>query len=344
MVDFFKDAPSVKIYVKPDIVQFEREIQARQEPAILKGLIDDWPILEIAKQGPKLFCDFLKSQATSEPMKTYLGPHEMGGRFSYSEDAIGRNFDYCQMNFSSFADRLMAEHSAPNPAFLYAGSLDLNRYFPQLLSDISVPLISSEYAPRAAMWIGNRTIIPAHWDEPDNMACVIAGRRRFTLLPIDQIGNLYFGPFENTLAGQQTSMVDFDNPDFERFPRFRNAQHHAMAADLEAGDILYMPNLWIHHVRSLESFGLMINFWWGAPDSDVNDLPYYALIHAMLALKDRSYREKQKWQSLFEHYVFQSENPLAHVPIPARGVFAGFTPQTRAYARQMIMRILKSKE
>ena len=276
MVDFFKDAPSVKIYVKPDIVQFEREIQARQEPAILKGLIDDWPILEIAKQGPKLFCDFLKSQATSEPMKTYLGPHEMGGRFSYSEDAIGRNFDYCQMNFSSFADRLMAEHSAPNPAFLYAGSLDLNRYFPQLLSDISVPLISSEYAPRAAMRIGNRTIIPAHWDEPDHIACV--------------------------------------------------------------------PNLWIHHVRSLESFGLMINFWWGAPDSDVNDLPYYALIHAMLALKDRSYREKQKWQSLFEHYVFQSENPLAHVPIPARGVFAGFTPQTRAYARQMIMRILKSKE
>ena len=88
----------------------------------------------------------------------------------------------------------------------------------------------------ASLWIGNRTRTAAHFDLPQNIACVISGRRRFTVFPIGQLPNLYVGPLDFTPAGQAISLVDFHAPDFERYPRFREALRHAQVAELEPGD------------------------------------------------------------------------------------------------------------
>src|SRR5438046_2841198 len=78
---------------------------------------------------------------------------------------------------------------------------------------------------------------------PHKLASVTAGSRRCTWIPIEQIDNLYIGPIDNKLAGQPISLVDFAQPDFERFPKFREAIAHAEIAELEPGDTLYMPSL-----------------------------------------------------------------------------------------------------
>ena len=63
-------------------------------------------------------------------------------------------------------------------------------------------------APIKSIWIGNSSIVPPHFDVPDNIAFVCSGKRRFTLFPPDQVKNLYIGPLEFTPAGQPISLVD----------------------------------------------------------------------------------------------------------------------------------------
>jgi oxalate decarboxylase/phosphoglucose isomerase-like protein (cupin superfamily) len=59
--------------------------------------------------------------------------------------------------------------------------------------------------------------------------------------------------------------VSFRDPDFTRFPRFREALKHAIVAELEPGDALYIPSLWWHHVESIGVLNAMVNYWWSAP-------------------------------------------------------------------------------
>ena len=70
------------------------------------------------------------------------------------------------------------------------------------------------------------------------------------------------GPLDFTLAGQPVSMVQLDEPDFARYPKFREALAAGCTADLEPGDALYIPYMWWHHVRMTGPFNVLVNFWW----------------------------------------------------------------------------------
>jgi hypothetical protein len=128
------------------------------------------------------------------------------------------------------------------------------------------PLLAASVQPR--IWLGSGVVTPAHFDESSNVACVVAGRRRFTLLPPEQVANLYIGPLGFAPTGTPISLVSFREPDFQRFPLFREAQAAALVAELGAGDAIYIPPLWWHHVESLERLNALVNYWWkGAPEA-----------------------------------------------------------------------------
>jgi len=92
-----------------------------------------------------------------------------------------------------------------------------------------------------SIWLGNRTCIAPHFDNTENLACVVGGRRRFTMFPPEQIRNLYVGPLDLTPAGQPISLVDVRNPDLSRFPRFAEALAAAEVAELAPGDCRLHP-------------------------------------------------------------------------------------------------------
>ena len=107
--------------------------------------------------------------------------------------------------------------------------------------------------------IGNRAKVATHNDPLNNIACNVAGHRRFTLFPPEQIGNLYMGPLHVTPAGTPISMVHLTNPDLERFPRFSDAMESASVAELEPGDALFIPYQWYHHVEALDPLNILID-------------------------------------------------------------------------------------
>ena len=169
------------------------------------------------------------------------------------------------------------------------------------------------------IWIGNAVKVQTHYDLWNNIACVLAGRRRFTLFPPDQLPNLYPGPLDITPAGVPVSMVPLENPDFERFPRFKDALAAAKVAELEPGDALYIPYGWWHHVQSLTSFNVLVNYWW-ANTSPLTS-PLDSLLHCMLALRDLPEAERTVRRNLFDYYVFQTSGvPFAHLPPNLHGL------------------------
>src|SRR5262249_13334451 len=144
---------------------------------------------------------------------------EAQGRIFYSDDYNGFNFLRNRLPLTQVMEQLLRYAPHPNPPAVAVQSALLADCAPSLAGGPRLPLLADTVAPR--IWMGNAITTPAHIDESHNIACVVAGRRRFTLFPTEQVANLYLGPLDFTPTGSPISLVDFKKPDFERFPRFR---------------------------------------------------------------------------------------------------------------------------
>jgi hypothetical protein len=320
MVDIARRTPVVAVSSPKDI-PFD-EILREQKPMIFRGLARDWPLVRLGLEGPEPAMTYLAAFAKGQRVVAYRGAPEIKGRFFYDDTVTGMNFQAGREPLDAVLDdisRHLADEAAPS---VYVGSTDLDTYLPGFRerNDLGLdPEVFGGEPPLVSIWIGNRTTAAAHYDMSNNIACCLVGRRRFTLFPPDQVGNLYPGPLEPTPGGQAVSMVDFENPDHDRFPGFRDALAAAQVAELEPGDVLVYPALWWHQVEALDAFNVLVNYWWNSAPGFM-DTPMNTLLHGLLSLRDRPDFEKQGWRELFDHYVFgPSDRAGAHLPEAARG-------------------------
>jgi hypothetical protein len=201
-----------------------------------------------------------------------------------------------------------------------------------------MPLLPESVVPN--LWIGGRAIVGPHNDAPENIACVVAGRRRFRLFPPEAIADLYVGPLEHNPAGRPVSFVSVTAPDLEKYPRYARALAASREAILEPGDAIYIPSLWWHSVESLAPFNLLANYWWDAPGSRAAQLEA-ALVHALLAMGSLSPPQRAAWRAMFDHLVFRAHgDPVAHIPPEVRGLQGAPTPDLRDRMRNLIRRSL----
>jgi hypothetical protein len=216
----------------------------------------------------------------------------------------------------------------------------INRYLPGMEAENRLPQGFVPEDVDGRIWLGSRVAIAAHFDPSDNIACCVAGSRRFTLFPPEQVENLYVGPFEFTPAGATISMVDFDRPDYQRFPRFREAEAAACSAVLQAGDALYRPYLWWHHVRSLDAVNGLVNYWWTRVPDRASD-PRNVLLHAMLALRTLPPNYRDAWRSMFEYYVFRADSSAGeYLPEERRGILGDLGPEAVKNLKAALSQVL----
>ncbi|WNO52369.1 cupin-like domain-containing protein [Stakelama saccharophila] len=314
-----------------DAHEFAEGIATRSAPVVLRGQVAAWPAVAAGRGGHRALADYVARFAGGAPAETLVGPPEIGGRFFYRDDMRGLNFKREQIPLRRLMVELLriADQSAP-PA-LYANAATADEHLPGWAEENR---LAFDPGGPARLWVGNATQVATHYDRSPNIACVVAGKRRFTLFPPDQIANLYIGPIDRTIAGPPASMVDPDAPDLTRYPRFSDALKHAQVAELEPGDALFIPSLWWHHVRAFGAINVLVNYW--RDDAELPS-PFVALVHAMMSVRDLPHAEKTAWRSWFDHYVFgaNADRAADHLPDFIRGVLgppsAERTKQLRAY-------------
>lgn len=308
------------------------------QPLVLRGLAAHWPMVRAALASQQEASAYLRRFYGDSPVIALLGKPEIGGRFFYNEDLSGFNFQPARVRLDGVLAELANHRDDAAPPALYVGSTTIDTCLPGFRAENDIDLHGRDAL--ASIWIGNRTRIAAHYDLPDNIACVAAGRRRFTLFPPEQLANLYVGPLDFTPAGQAISLVDFHAPDFERFPKFAEALRFGQQAELEPGDAIFIPSMWWHHVEALEPFNVLVNYWW-RQSPDYMDTPTNALMLAIMTVRDLPPEQRKAWEGLFHHYVFgQDAQTSAHIPPAAQRMLAPLDEDgTRAIRAQLLKRM-----
>lgn len=317
--------------------ELDKRLRGAREPFMVRGLAGDWPLVKAGFEGADCARRYLVERGRNRSFPVNVGVPGGGDRLFYDAD-MGMNFRMANGPLGPILEGIAANEDKPDAPVIYLSSIDLELYFKGLAAENRLPL--GERKPIESIWIGSRTRIAAHTDVPHNLAVCAVGRRRFTLFPPDQYRNLYPGPLENTPAGRPVSMVDFHNPDFESFPRFREALDKALAADLEPGDAIFIPSLWWHHIEGLSPFNVLINYWWRDVPAFLGQ-PEDALNHAILSIRDLPEAQKAIWRELFDYYVFANGADVTdHIPEAARGILAPLDARSAGQIRAFLLRNL----
>jgi len=322
-----------------DRAVFENEILPANRPAVLRGLLRDWPAVKAARESQTGLVNYIKRCDTGGAVNAMIGPPEIKGRFFYSDDFQGFNFGSRQVSISAAMDTLMSLAEDPQPPAIALQAMYVPDIMPSFLEENKLPLLGSDIGPR--IWIGNRSMIATHFDNNHNIACVVGGSRRFTVFPPGQVANLYIGPLLRTPGGSPISIVDLRNPDHARFPKFRQALESAEEAVLEPGDAIFIPILWWHGVESLDSLNILVNYWWNDAESE-KDRPFLSLVHSMLLLSRLPAAQRESWRALFDYFVFQTHGEAgSHLPEDVHDVQGHLTPEERDQVKALLAEPLK---
>jgi len=320
-----------------DFARFHDEIRPAGEPVVMRGMVRDWPAVAAALESDRAIVDYLIAGRPTRPVGAIAARPEERGRFFYNAEITGFNFVSGRGHMEQFLRDLLAVGDDPDPPAMAMQSELIPEVLPAF-AQANVLSLLTNVAPR--MWIGNRIRVSPHCDLMENVGCVVAGRRRFTLFPPEQVVNLYPGPFELTPAGTPVSMVDMQEPDLARYPRYPTAWATAQRAELAPGDAIYIPYMWWHGVDSLDPVSMLVNYWWNDVPEHIST-PYDAMLHNILAFRHLPRRERDVWRTMLDYYIFESEgDPAAHLPEHARGMMGAPTPDLFARLRATLRKIV----
>jgi hypothetical protein len=311
------------------------ELLSRKRPVVVRGLAADWPMVRAPDKAA-----YLKSLDSGVRTEMIVSSPEHQGRLFYTEDMAGLNFTKEPATVSAVLDRLQRAAASSEPETIAAQAVTVADALPGFARENRLALLDPAIGPR--IWIGNRVATAIHHDMVSNLAVAVAGRRRFTLFPPDQVANLYIGPFEFTPAGTPASLLDPEAPDLERFPRAAEAMAQALTAELEPGDAIYIPHMWWHHVRSLDDLSVLVNYWWDeAPPPQPGLAPINALIHALLSFEGLPDEQRAAWQAMFDHFVFHANgDPNGHIPEERRGIRGKLNAESKARLRRTLAQMM----
>ena len=205
-------------------------------PVLVQNAMDDWAAMDSASS----------SRWSVERIQTVAGlrlvPVEIGSR--YTDDS----WTQALMTVKEFIESFMTG-STEEGKMGYLAQHNLLDQVKELKDDVEIP----EYCytgedPDINAWFGPAaTVSPLHTDPKHNFLCQVFGKKYIRLYKRDQSSKLY--PFDGIMLFN-TSQVDLENADLERFPTFREAV--GFECILNPGEMLYIPPKCWHFVKALD--------------------------------------------------------------------------------------------
>ncbi|PIA18323.1 Clavaminate synthase-like protein [Coemansia reversa NRRL 1564] len=231
----------------------------RSCPFIIEDAISFWPAFSQSKWSN---LDYMRQTAGHYR----LVPIEHGKK--YTDEQWTQKL----IPFGEFLDSISnSSGKSDNPCY-YLAQHNLLKQAPALNRDFVLPDYTQVETGRRTVpvdaadnldgvivniWIGpSETVSPLHYDVFDNVFAQIFGYKYFRLYSHRETPNLYPHSSESLLAN--TSQIDVESPDIEKYPRSTKAQY--LECVVKPGDLLYIPPRWWHYVRSL-STSSSISMW-----------------------------------------------------------------------------------
>lgn len=253
---------------------FRSRIVALGEPLVLRGVIRDWPAI---------------TAWTPEGLEKRLGSIEL--RFKHSRTHQHPNFHAASkaetfaikpLLFRDFVHSVQNGPSAERANLLFTGDeqfvwrrrngqIETNPALLPLLEDITLPeCIPEQELYTVWAWFSGKGV--RTWLHYDNNGChnvnaQVSGSKRALLFPPDDLEHIpLFDPTQS--PAYNYSPLDIEAPTAEQAVALAKA--HPWTAELEAGDVLFIPAHWLHTFEHLGTFNANLNFWWKA-DQPLND-------------------------------------------------------------------------
>lgn len=337
--DIFSELKSVAETSASSLAEL-RPFMEKGQPFIVRGLVADWPLVQKGLDSGKAARCYLQSKSREMPFVVTVGPPNINGRIFYRDD-MSMNSKMGKSPLNQIFEQIDQCEDQQQQPVVYMSSVNVKMFFDGLHEENNFDFEGRDVLE--SIWIGTRTRIAAHNDFPDNLACVAVGQRRFTVFPPSEFRNLYVGPIDNTPAGRSVSMVDFHKPDFDKFPKFRDALTVGQTATLNPGDAIYIPSMWWHHVEGLSPFNVLVNYWWRETPRYLGS-PQNALNHAIMTIRDLPRHEREHWRELFEYYAFENASEVTdHIPEHGRGVLAPMDVESAARMRGFLIKMLSNE-
>lgn len=179
-----------------------------------------------------------------------------------SSPATGKTHQHAAANEMPMRDYL---------ELLKNGEKDLRIFFynilagaPQLIDDMRYPDIGLKFFKKLPVLFvgGTGARVQMHFDIDlaNILLCHFGGRKRVLLFSPEQKALMYRVPFSFSSLHD----IDFLEPDFDKYPALR--QLNAECAELEHGDVLYIPSGYWHYVIYDEmSFSLSLRAYASSP-------------------------------------------------------------------------------
>ena len=191
--------------------------------------------VQAGRRSPRRSSDYLAPFDAGAQMEAFFGEPAIAGKYYYSDDLKGFNFERRRMKFFPALEAIVASARRAGCAVgLYR--LGPDRRYPAGLLGAEPHAAAAAGRRRRASGSDMPRMFPRHYDTFDNLACVVAGTRRFTLFaPRVDRQALCRPDRQHHGRASRSAWRRRRRRTTQKFPLFREIRDQALIAELEAG-------------------------------------------------------------------------------------------------------------